>query len=153
MKISPQKLEMEDGNPAISYRNVIRGIQTWGSPVGMAHVIFPDGGQTTQVFFYDGWAHQALGFAVAIKDEQRTQDIVSKMLAFDQALLMMPGFTAREQPQCITDMKIPKSDDIIRIIIQPEDATTLGFIRESPGYTAIKNYIALEKARGHSFHD
>ena len=63
MKINIPSFEIENGDPAVSLRNVIKAIQYYGSPVGVIQAILPDGTQASHVFFYDGWVHLALGLA------------------------------------------------------------------------------------------
>lgn len=57
-------LQQENGDPKISFDNILKCICSHGIAIAAIHTIKPRGEQTTHFFFHDGWDHEANGFLI-----------------------------------------------------------------------------------------
>ena len=152
MRNFPVETENENGSPEISFRNIVKVMQHEGSPVGIAHIVLPNGDQISQVFFYKGYYIQVLGLAVGYEDGMDEQRL-ARVSMMQQTLCMIPSWTAVHDEQYIMNLGLDmkESKDIVRYILRLTDQKILGFMDNSPGAVSINNYIDIEEARGHTF--
>jgi len=148
MKINLPEFEFENGDPSISYRNIVRAIQYYGSPVGIIQAILPENeGQATQVFFFDGWAHLALGFSIGFNDAE-SEERFTRVMALQQVMKLVPGWAHDEEHLFELGLDIKENKKTVKFILIPTKNNLLEMIEKSPGMKALNNCVEIETANG-----
>lgn len=95
-------MDIETGNPRISYLNVFNAINQHGCLLGAIHVIVPaisvtedqkniEDAHVTYLFFADGDTHSAKGFALGFQENDQTQ--IARHMGLGLILSMIPGLS------------------------------------------------------------
>ena len=171
MNNSPNIINEETGDPAVSYANVLNLLDCYGKLIGVIHSIIPfeivneETKETefikkhvTRFFFSKGYTHTCFGFILGLEtDKRKDQKEYSKLFALSMLLNMIPGLYPYlglgEEKLAnlgfdIEGMKLfDEQKAVYYLFVVPEHARS-GNILHSPGFTSIMNALDILEEEG-----